>query len=124
VIGEIARIGNEIAQQVPKLSKDATKQAEMRQLAAAAVEALDACCLPLGLLERPSSQFFERARTRRLALRGLNPDVIDAKVSERTEARATKDFARADAIRKELASLGVELQDVPGAGATTWRVLV
>jgi cysteinyl-tRNA synthetase len=124
VIGEVARIGNEIAQQVPKLSKDATKQAEMRRLAAATVQALDACCVPLGLLRRPSLEFLGQARTRRLALRGLDADVIDAKVRERTEARAAKDFARADAIRKELAALGVELQDVPGGGATTWRVLV
>jgi cysteinyl-tRNA synthetase len=35
-----------------------------------------------------------------------------------------KDFARADAIRAELAAMGVELQDVPGGGETTWRVTV
>jgi len=124
VIGEVARIGNEIVQQVHKLGGDPTKQAEMRQLAAAAGAALEACGLPLGLLQKPSSEFFGRARSRRLALRGLDAAAIDAKVRERSSARAAKDFARADAIRKELASRGVELQDVPGGGATTWRVLV
>ncbi len=124
VIGEVARVGNEITQQVPKLGKDPTKQAELRRLAAAAVQALDACCLPLGLLQRPSSAFFEQARARRLALRGLDPADVEAKVRARNEARSAKDFALADALRKELAALGVELQDVPGGGATTWRVLV
>ncbi len=124
VIGEIARIGNEIAQQVPKLRKDAARLAEARGLAAAAARALEECCVPLGLLQRPSSDFFDRARSRRLALRGLDPAAIDARVRERSDARAAKDFTGADAIRKELALLGVELQDVPGGGPTTWRVLV
>jgi cysteinyl-tRNA synthetase len=124
VIGEIARIGNEIAQQVPKLRKDPTKQGQMRRLAAAAAQAIDACCLPLGLLQRPSSEFFAQARARRLALRGLDAVAIDAKVGERRDARVAKDFAKADAIRNQLAALGVELQDVPVSGETTWRVLV
>jgi cysteinyl-tRNA synthetase len=124
VIGELARIGNEIAQLVSKLGKDPGKQDEMRRLAAAAAEALEACCLPLGLMQTTSVDFLERARARRLALRGLDAAVVEAKVRERSEARAARDFARADAIRKELASLGVELQDVPGGGATTWRVVV
>ena len=42
-----------------------------------------------------------------------------AKIAERTAARAAKDFARADAIRGELAALGVELHDTPGG--TDWR---
>ena len=37
-------------------------------------------------------------------------------MKERTDARAAKDFAQADAIRKELDAMGVELQDVPGGG--------
>jgi cysteinyl-tRNA synthetase len=124
VIGELARVGNEIALQVSKLGKSPDKQAEMRRLAAAAARALDACCLPLGLMQGPSAAFLDRARARRLALRGLDAAAIDAKVRERSDARAAKDFARADALRKELGALGVELQDVPGGGATTWRVVV
>jgi cysteinyl-tRNA synthetase len=40
------------------------------------------------------------------------------------DARAAKDFARADVLRAELTALGVELQDVPGGGGTTWRVTI
>jgi cysteinyl-tRNA synthetase len=41
-------------------------------------------------------------------------------VQERVAARASKDFARADAVRGELEALGVELGD--GAPGTSWTV--
>jgi cysteinyl-tRNA synthetase len=59
-----------------------------------------------------------------LKVRRLDAASIEKKVKERTEARAAKDFARGDAIRAELLALGVELQDVPGGGGTTWRVKI
>ena len=36
---------------------------------------------------------------------------IEALIAERQEARANKDFARADAIRDELAAQGIKLLD-------------
>ncbi|MBI5707215.1 MAG: cysteine--tRNA ligase [Armatimonadetes bacterium] len=44
---------------------------------------------------------------------------IQAKIVERAEAKKAKDFARADAIRKELDEQGIELRDSPEG--TTWR---
>ena len=44
---------------------------------------------------------------------------INAAIEARTRARAARDFARADAIRKELLAKGVVLED--GPGGTTWR---
>jgi cysteinyl-tRNA synthetase len=41
------------------------------------------------------------------------PPEAAALLAERTEARAAKDFARADAIRDELAALGWEVRDDP-----------
>ena len=38
---------------------------------------------------------------------------IEAKIAERQEARKKKDFARADAIRDELAKQGIILEDTP-----------
>ena len=51
--------------------------------------------------------------------RGGDDSGIDAKVAERTEAKARRDFATADRIRDELAANGIVLED--GAGGTTWR---
>jgi len=122
VVAEIAKTGNEIAMQVPKLKKDARAQQAARALAAAAVGALGAACEPLGLMQASAADFFARTKARRLALRGLEEAGIERKVNERNDARASKDFGRADALRQELAAMGVELQDVPGGGGTTWRV--
>jgi cysteinyl-tRNA synthetase len=44
---------------------------------------------------------------------------IDALVRQRDEARAARDFARADSLRGELAALGVKLEDTPSG--TIWR---
>jgi cysteinyl-tRNA synthetase len=45
---------------------------------------------------------------------------VDALVAERIAAKKSKDWARADAIRAELKSKGVLLED--GASGTTWRL--
>ena len=124
VLGEVARVGNELAQQIPRLKKDPRAQERAKALAAAAAKAIDTCCAPLGLAQARGADYFARTRARRLKLRGLDEASIEARVKERIDARANKDFARADAIRAELAKLGVELQDTPGSGgSTSWRVL-
>ena len=54
-------------------------------------------------------------------LKGASVELdVDAKVAERAAAKKAKDYARADAIRKELEAAGVILEDKPG-GATEWR---
>ncbi len=46
-------------------------------------------------------------------------DAIEALLEERRSARAAKDFARADAIRDELAGAGIQIED--GPDGTAWR---
>jgi cysteinyl-tRNA synthetase len=52
---------------------------------------------------------------------GEGPDdaEIDRLVAERTEARKARDFARADAIRDQLAEMGITLEDTPSG--VVWR---
>ncbi|MGD2152706.1 MAG: cysteine--tRNA ligase [Gemmatimonadales bacterium] len=44
---------------------------------------------------------------------------VEEKLAERASARAAKDYARADAIRAELAEQGVEIEDTPAG--SRWR---
>ena len=46
--------------------------------------------------------------------------LVERLISERLDARAAKDFARADAIRAELTGLDIEVMD--SAAGATWRV--
>jgi len=74
----------------------------------------------LGILQRPPAGALEALRGRAAARRGIDAAFVEAKIGERAEARRAKDFARSDAVRAELATLGVVLMD--GPSGTTWKV--
>lgn len=50
----------------------------------------------------------------------ISGDEIEAKIAERAEAKKQKNFPRADAIRAELASLGITIEDKPD-GTSRWK---
>jgi len=70
-------------------------------------------------LEEPDT-YLCRDREREAAKRDLPVAEIERLIAERRAARAAKAWQRADEIRKELAGLGVLLQDAPDA--TTWTI--
>lgn len=120
VLAELAKNANEIVMQAPKLKKDPAKAEAVAGLAAKAIKAIDAACAPLGLMQAEPATYWGRTKAMRLKLRGLDAATIDRKIAERAEARKAKDFAKADAVRKELSALGVEVFD---AGDTsTWKI--
>ena len=65
----------------------------------------------LGLLYKDPEEWF-RAGTAADA-RGLGEAEIEALIRKRADARKAKDFATADAVRKELADKGVVIEDTP-----------
>jgi cysteinyl-tRNA synthetase len=74
----------------------------------------------LGLFGREPAEFLEELRMKRLTRKGIHLDLVAGKLAERVTARAHKDFAATDAIRAELAALGVEVRDTPDG--QTWDV--
>jgi cysteinyl-tRNA synthetase len=67
----------------------------------------------LGLLGRSPQEFQQSGG------QGLDRSRIEGLIAERTAAKASKNYARADAIRADLLAQGVVLED--GPGGTTWR---
>lgn len=67
----------------------------------------------LNLLQRNPAQFVRGSSA------GLDENGINSKIAERAAAKKARDFAKADAIRKELAAEGIILVD--GPQGTTWR---
>ncbi len=66
----------------------------------------------IGLLQADPETFLKGGSTGELD--------VDAKVVARNAAKKSKDYAAADAIRKELEAAGIVLEDKPG-GITEWR---
>jgi cysteinyl-tRNA synthetase len=120
VIGEVAKNANELCDLVARKKKDFELQKWAPVIAARLEVALRACLVPLGLLQTPPEEYRQRTQARRLGLLGKTAEDIAAALRERDEARKAKDFARSDAIRKELADAGIEVADSPAG--STWRI--
>jgi len=88
---------------------------EINRGAAARASQLRALGGVLGLMQRDARVFLQGEE----APSGMTAARIEALIAERTAARKARNFARADAIRMELESAGVVLEDTPMA--TTWR---
>ncbi|MBQ7248636.1 MAG: cysteine--tRNA ligase, partial [Deltaproteobacteria bacterium] len=73
----------------------------------------------LGLFQEEPGTWLGRIRQSGLAESGLDEAAIEGLIEERRLARKNRDFARADAIRDELAEKGIVLLDSPQG--TTWR---
>ncbi len=74
----------------------------------------------LGLFLMDSSDFLARLKESRVLRKKIDADLVEARLVERLEARAAKDFARSDSIRDELLALGVTIQDT--AQGPQWDV--
>ncbi|MFC1642885.1 cysteine--tRNA ligase [Myxococcota bacterium] len=98
-LGELASLGNELADLAAKRRKDATWSGAAATTGATLLQDVQGLCNRLGLAQVPSHHYFDRTRARRLASRGLTADQVEAKIQERTQARHQRDFQRADAVR-------------------------
>lgn len=70
----------------------------------------------LGLLQQDPEDWFKQGQAD-----AVDETRIEALLTERREARANRDFARADAIRDELTTMGIAIED--GAQQTRWSVI-
>ncbi|WP_170938540.1 cysteine--tRNA ligase [Halomonas campaniensis] len=102
VMFELAREVNRAKQEQPI---EAAKLAgELKQLGSV-----------LGLLQQVPQTFLKGTQQQGMP---LSESEIEAKIAQRIEAKVNKDFAQADAIRDELAALGIILKD--SREGTSW----
>jgi len=85
-----------------------------RQQARQAFRALGAV---LGLFQLDHWEYGARAEARQYQ---ISDGDIEAKLTERIEAKKNKDFKRADEIRQELKALGITIEDKPD-GTSRWK---
>ncbi len=71
----------------------------------------------LGILRLNPEQFVKGA------VSGIDPAYVEEMIEKRKAAKKARDFAQADAIRAELFSQGIVLEDRPG-GVTEWKMAI
>ena len=108
-IAELQKLRNEVNKLI-----DRGLSTEARQRALKVFRRLGAV---LGLFQLDKWDYGITPDAGRLELQG---DEIEAKLSERNEARRRKDFAKADEIRKSLAAQGIIIEDKPD-GTSRWK---
>ncbi|KAK6912597.1 tRNA synthetases class I, catalytic domain, partial [Dillenia turbinata] len=99
------------------------KKQELRMESLAALEKIISDVLAvLGLLPSGYYEVVQQLKEKALKRARLTEDQVLKKIEERTMARKNREYEKSDAIRKELASLGIALMDSPNG--TTWRPAV
>jgi cysteinyl-tRNA synthetase len=119
-LGELARLGNELADLADKRKKDAALLGSAVELGGVLSGAIARVSRQLGVCQTEPAVYRERTRARRLRVRGITPEHVEAQLKQRSDARSQKDFQASDRIRAELAAIGVTLYDSPQG--TTWAV--
>ena len=83
------------------------------------ISEIDKFAKVLGILEKGPDEYLESKKSES-NLEGITPQEIENLIDQRKQARADKDWARADEIRDELYSKGIVLEDKPEG--TIWKV--
>jgi cysteinyl-tRNA synthetase len=119
VLGALSAPFSQLNELCERPGKGTTRAESQRKAALLRAEILDATA-PLGLCQRDPEDYLLERHTRAAAQRGLDVARVEALVAARERARAARDFPQADALRKELLELGVEIRD--RAGGTSWKL--
>ncbi len=104
-----------IARLVKRILEDKRlrKNAGARKLLEAAHAKWLASAAVFGVLLQPADEFLAALRACRAKRKSIVPEEVDRLVEQRREARRNKDFTASDALRDQLAAMGVEVRDTP-----------
>ena len=74
----------------------------------------------MGLGLQDPAEYLRRVRDRHCAFLQIDQDWVEQMIRDRSEAKAAKDYKKADEIRDRLAEKSISLQDT--ASGTSWRI--
>lgn len=103
-------------------TRQGKKQALRIQSLSALGKAIKNVLSVLGLMPASYAEVLQQLREKALKRAGLEEERVLQKIEERTFARKNKEYEKSDAIRKELAEVGIALMD--GPTGTFWRPTV
>ncbi len=66
-----------------------------------------------GLFQESAQAYFQKQKEKGLAAAAISPEEIEQLIKDRELARKSKDFKKADEIRKQLEEKGIILKDTP-----------
>jgi cysteinyl-tRNA synthetase len=87
---------------------------------APALEAFRLIADGLAVLSMDTSDFQEEVKAKRLSAMGIDRDAVLSRLEQRGQARAAKEWQRADEIRDELGAMNIVVMDLPDG--VEWRV--
>jgi len=110
----------ELARAVNRLSNHKKAKKRGGPIAKRALAAFDLVASALGILQMSGDEFIEEVKDKRLPSLGQTRESVEAKLTERSDARKAKEWERADALRAELEDAGIQVMDRPDR--VDWRI--
>ncbi len=103
------------------LGRALNKQLDSNEVSQADAASFSSLSKVLGILYQDPARFLGTAieDNKAIITGGLSAVDIEALIAERSQAKESKNWSRADEIRKQLTALNIELEDKPG-GHTIW----
>ena len=89
-------------------------------IARLALNALQDVGTKLGVMLKTPGEFADEVKAKRLPAMGLTTDDVQSMLQQRTDARTSKDWAAADAMRDRLERHKIVVMD--GADGSSWRI--
>lgn len=112
----------EMVRAINRFANDRKARGRGAEVLAPAAAAFAAAGRSLGVGAMLPAAFFDEVKVKRLRAQGRSLADVEARIRDRAAARASKDWAVADAIREELDAQGIVVMD--GAEGSNWRVRV
>jgi len=110
----------ELVRALNRLSNHKKAQRRAGPVVAPALAALERVGDAIGILTQSTEAFQAEIKAKRLPVLGITAERVEELLRERTEARADKNWDRADAIRDELEQHSIVVMDRPHG--SEWRV--